>query len=129
MKPEKYKPKYTSKFKDKVCTCGAKPHWGIGKLLCSSGQIKHPWYCRQCGKCSTIYEPNHPHLIYTYVFDDRGDLCCEKCGMPGAEVHHWAPRHLFGDECEKWPVGYFCQPCHSKWHQIVTPNMSETRHD
>ena len=123
MKPEKYKPKHTFKFKDKACDCGAAPHWGIGKLLCSSGQIKYPWYCRQCGKRSGIFEPNHPHLIYTYVFEDRGEFYCEKCGTPGAELHHWSPRHLFDAECEDWPVGYLCQPCHSTWHQIVTPNM------
>ena len=48
---------------------------------------------------------------------------CEVCGALGAEQHHWAPSALFGLEAESWPKAHLCQPCHAKWHRIVTPNM------
>lgn len=56
-------------------------------------------------------------------------VACEVCGKPGTEVHHFAPRHLFGDECEKWPQSNLCKSCHDKWHTIVTPNMSKRNSD
>ena len=46
---------------------------------------------------------------------------CEVCGTEGAENHHWAPSALFGSESERWPQSYLCQPCHARWHQVVTP--------
>ncbi|MFA5376913.1 MAG: hypothetical protein WC455_14280 [Dehalococcoidia bacterium] len=54
---------------------------------------------------------------------------CEVCGRPGVEVHHWAPRHLFGDECDSWPKSNLCKACHAKWHALVTPNMSKRNAD
>lgn len=52
---------------------------------------------------------------------------CERCGSSeGTELHHWAPRHLFED-ADEWPMSWLCVPCHLKWHQVVTPNMSERR--
>jgi hypothetical protein len=40
-------------------------------------------------------------------------------------LHHWAPRHLFGDECDGWPLAFLCRPCHVEWHQRVTPDMGK----
>ena len=48
---------------------------------------------------------------------------CVVCGKVGAENHHWAPRYLFGDECDHWPQSYLCNTCHMHWHDLVTPNM------
>lgn len=56
-------------------------------------------------------------------------VACEVCGKPGTEVHHFAPRHLFGDECEKWPQSNLCKSCHDRWHATVTPNMSKRNSD
>lgn len=53
---------------------------------------------------------------------------CRKCGHLGAELHHWAPYHLFGDEADQWPTDYLCRPCHRRWHDLVTPKMSAARH-
>ena len=54
---------------------------------------------------------------------------CEVCGAYGVEVHHFAPHHLFGDECENWPKANLCKACHARWHDIVTPNMSKRNAD
>ena len=42
---------------------------------------------------------------------------CEHCGAPGVELHHWAPRMVFGAEADDWPTGDLCPPCHAEWHE------------
>jgi hypothetical protein len=118
--PVKYTPKHRHLVLGKKC-CDP-PLWGIAKLLVA-GHVRFPWYCRQCGKLTNVYEPKHDHIIYTMVVDNAPETQCEMCGKYGAELHHWAPRHLFGDQANKWPTSYLCQSCHSIWHQAVTPDM------
>lgn len=48
---------------------------------------------------------------------------CAKCGSRHAELHHWAPRAIFGDEADEWPTDYLCVPCHDRWHEKVTPRF------
>lgn len=49
---------------------------------------------------------------------------CVRCGAREAELHHWAPRAIFGDkDCEKWPKDYLCRDCHKFWHKMVTPQL------
>ncbi len=120
MPAHEYQPKHFYKMRATTCCCGENA-FSVGKFIGPSGQIKYPWYCMACKRRSSISEPKHEHLIYTHVFDDSEINQCEVCGKQGAEWHHWAPRDLFKDECEKWPMGLLCQPCHAHWHQIVTP--------
>lgn len=43
---------------------------------------------------------------------------CEVCGFAGyVECHHWAPRGVFKDEAEDWPMAMLCRKCHVYWHQ------------
>jgi hypothetical protein len=57
--------------------------------------------------------------------DYRTDKCAV-CGETGTELHHFAPKHLFGsDEAEKWPKTYLCKNHHTMWHRIVTPDMGK----
>jgi hypothetical protein len=63
------------------------------------------------------------------LMDDRPDsepcaVCKEK---RGSQYHHFAPRHLFGTECEDWPGAWLCKKHHDQWHDIVTPNMRKAR--
>lgn len=45
---------------------------------------------------------------------------CYVCGACAPlERHHLAPRHLFGDACERWPTVDVCRPCHEEWHRRV----------
>lgn len=49
---------------------------------------------------------------------------CELCGQTPAQLHHWAPRALFGYiEADQWPQSWLCQLCHSYWHRVVTPSL------
>jgi hypothetical protein len=118
----KWKPRHSHKFTGKHCECGS-TGWAICRYITSAGHTRHAWFCKQCDKRSNIYEPNHPHLLYVKVFDESETTACEKCGRLGAEEHHWMPRHLSPDECDKWPTGFLCQGCHSVWHDTVTPAM------
>ena len=45
---------------------------------------------------------------------------CVKCGVRQAELHHWAPKEIFGaEEAEKWPKDYLCVKCHLLWHKTI----------
>jgi hypothetical protein len=49
---------------------------------------------------------------------------CAVCGtVSHLETHHFAPRHLFGGDADRWPTARICGPCHRRWHDLVTPNM------
>lgn len=53
-------------------------------------------------------------------FTDR----CARCGARDVELHHWAPRGIFGTiEAEGWPRDYLCKCCHDEWHLRVTPQL------
>lgn len=51
---------------------------------------------------------------------------CQRCGATEDQQtlhrHHWGVRALFPD-AEEWPTSVLCQPCHSRWHSTVTPNL------
>src|SRR5699024_9139742 len=39
------------------------------------------------------------------------------CTTPGYEVHHWAPREVWSEDCEDWPTSRLCIPHHHAWHE------------
>jgi len=50
--------------------------------------------------------------------------CQGKCGeLAHCELHHIAPRAIFGDECDEWPMLWLCRVCHERWHTKVTPGL------
>jgi hypothetical protein len=59
------------------------------------------------------------------IYNNSVHFICAVCGAVGAANHHFAPRFLFGDECEKWAQDYLCEKCHARWHNLVTPGMSQ----
>ena len=45
---------------------------------------------------------------------------CVVCGQPASELHHWAPRAVFGkDEAETWPRSWLCAGHHQQWHNAM----------
>lgn len=45
---------------------------------------------------------------------------CQRCGQWGTQLHHFMPRHIFGDiEADLWPTAWLCPDCHQRWHQVV----------
>lgn len=105
--------------------CGA-IDWRIDCVENKAGHKTHPLICKQCGYKTCVYVPKNiveTHAISVGVqlsYETPKDArTCDVCGEVGAEEHHWAPRYLFGDDCEKWPKGFLCQKCHSLWHKVM----------
>jgi hypothetical protein len=48
---------------------------------------------------------------------------CARCGARDVELHHWAPRAMFGEEADRWPQDYLCHDHHAEWHRTVTPGL------
>jgi len=45
---------------------------------------------------------------------------CVRCGTFGTELHHFAPRAVFGaEEAEMWPTAWLCPDCHDYWHRMM----------
>lgn len=45
---------------------------------------------------------------------------CVRCGAFGTELHHFAPKALFGaTEAELWPTTWLCSGCHNYWHRVI----------
>lgn len=123
---------------DKCKTCGS-DQLKIGITNIASGATVYPIYCAACGEVFSKYvkkriaqeyaRENGP-LQYVktkteeYIEKKQIQIKCEVCDSNEAELHHWAPQYLFGEEADQWPVGYLCRACHRKWHDLVTPNMS-----
>lgn len=89
-----------------------------------SGTVRLRW---QCGRCDRIALGDLPSAgedlsVYPVARDRRGERPpCERCGVLGTEIHHWAPTALFGwPESDKWPTSYLCPPCHRLWHRVVS---------
>lgn len=119
------------KFPDYSCKyCGC-VGWKVGFYLDSGGNPKYPFVCALCDKRTQHFAKRKAveasgveiHGIHPMT----PPFICEVCGAEGTHNHHWAPSALFGIEDEQWPKSYLCQPCHTRWHQIVTPNISNVK--
>lgn len=100
----------------------------IGKITLRSGAIAHPYFCKSCGHKSQVCETkiNVRRLLLAHNLPES---CikelpsvdmeqCEVCGELGAELHHYAPRHLF-DDADHWATGYLCKYHHKLWHDTI----------
>lgn len=122
----------------------------VGWAKTQNGREIYPHYCPDCMVVTTqqasktealAYEAEYGNIERVYTATERRvqqglpitprekhGKPCEVCkATENVEVHHWAPAHLFGPECHKWPVGFLCRSCHTKWHQLVTPDMGKRK--
>lgn len=135
-------------MKTKQCTCGS-ISFTIGKAKTQTGQVIYPRVCTRCDAVFAAWQATkaeleayrdkwgEPDEVLTvtqqkiadgkqYAPSKTAGKACEVCGSTDSiHEHHWAPFHLFGPEAAKWPTSFLCQPCHSKWHSIVTPRMGK----
>lgn len=110
----------------------------IGITNTQSGSTIYPVYCNQCGDVSNKYIKKHVAIEYAitngpleyvetntakWMKEKQRQIKCEVCDINEGELHHWAPQYLFPD-ADSWPMSYLCRACHRKWHDLVTPNMS-----
>lgn len=118
--------------------CKTATIWRLHISRFVNGSSHFVWVCSVCDRpvasnaASGIYIPHDRVLEHLTVGEINAlpllmpDLSarCVVCGDRNCELHHWAPRHLFGEECEKWPKDYLCVKCHARWHELLTPNMA-----
>jgi hypothetical protein len=104
--------------------------------ITGSGTSQVYWKCNACHKNAVGTARFIQHALITGYGIKIDDIPTEKdyrvekcavCGELGAEYHHWAPRHLFGDNADKWPTAYLCKAHHDEWHNILTPNMAKQK--
>lgn len=118
--------------------CNTKRTLRLVRNITNSGVSQVFWECQICKRNANgggqyishdkIIKYGLPLLTIPVVQDYRTDICAV-CGQPGTELHHFAPRFIFGDDCEQWPKVYLCREHHAHWHALVTPNMHEGRPD
>jgi len=134
-----------------VCESCGSASIGIGRAENIRGQRIYPYYCLDCGFVITQYAGKKK--VQSYIREtgllpievktatqekiaagklDPSDFDhmkpCEVCGNIGdTELHHWAPYHLFGDDCDDWPMSYLCLKHHTEWHKTVTPDMGKAK--
>lgn len=126
---------------EKCKHCGS-DNLDLGRAVKQNGDICYPVYCVDCLEVSNHYIKKEVALDYEktngklrdvrtrtsiYNEEDGINIECEVCKKPEAELHHFAPKHLFGKEATKWPTAYLCRQCHQRWHDLVTPNMSNKK--
>ena len=81
---------------------------------------------RGCAECGYAVEPGQwlgerSADGLPIVLDERTSRPpCARCGAFGTELHHFAPRAIFGgDEAEMWPTAWLCPDCHDYWHRMM----------
>ena len=85
----------------------------IVRGITSSGHTVVFVQCCRCGRRAVPGALKQKGLSRQYIeslpiaFDNHEETPpCERCGSTdGTEWHHWAPRSVFGDECNEWPTG------------------------
>jgi hypothetical protein len=105
--------------------CGIMDGVEVVRLITASGVTQYHL------RCCTEHRPHGPVFSKlltarerknSIIFRDNTGMYhykpCQRCGDPNSEHHHWAPRKLFKD-ADEWPMGYLCQVCHRKWHQVM----------
>lgn len=101
--------------------------------MLKSGAVFYGWRCSVCHrwtptKSGGSWIAKDDLLARSVVLEllpvvmEQGERCA-RCGQRGAELHHWSPRAIFGDDADSWPQDYLCKGCHDEWHQRVTPQL------
>lgn len=99
------------------------------RFLHKNGALALRWVAMCCQELLPTHGVSVPHSAITSLDfsvnqlpacgGNESDVPCDVpgCGAAGSEKHHWAPRAVFGPECEGWPVSYLCPKHHAEWHQ------------
>jgi DNA-directed RNA polymerase subunit RPC12/RpoP len=91
----------------------------IGIKIAANGGKHITRFCLDCNKTfgsSPAHFPGWEELpvVADYRTEEHP---CEVCGSTETELHHYAPRHIFGIISERYARGYLCKTCHDNWHK------------
>lgn len=134
--PIDYQPGWSRR---RACDLTGHHDWVEGRGYQQNGLEVYVRRCAHCNQGTNLPKRGNEHLADgPVIYDNRPSCCqgqgcvlcnpnpCQRCGThTNTQMHHWAPSYLFGwQEANRWPTGWLCQPCHTTWHQTVTPNMN-----
>lgn len=119
-------------------------HFRPERVITSNGATQVKLYCRQCNARTDAIKHEHfasDEIAGMPVHHDNACTACDGVGCDGCvadpckrcgkyehvEIHHYAPRYAFGDDCERWAKGPLCRPCHEMWHKVMDPAMASQR--
>lgn len=119
------------------CGCNATTEWVLHLQVFANGSENFLWVCGKCnarnpGRDRQFYIPAHEvrsaltteQIGYLPIIMPELSSRCARCGNRTAELHHWAPKAIFGlMECEMWPKDFLCKDCHDFWHRRMTPEL------
>jgi hypothetical protein len=106
------------------------------RQIARNGAVTIILRCANCGENPTPATPFHgkaafPEYETFPVLNDYrefGEPCAVRgCDDIETEYHHFAPRHLFGNDAEDYPGAYLCRRHHKEWHDKVTPEMAKRK--
>lgn len=101
----------------------------------STNKYKHVgWHCQNCRRWQLSDDGRSLWLSHKDIGIDVDTLpiasvsdphpcCVTDCRDTGTELHHFAPRAIYGDDCDKHPTAYYCRKHHREWHERVTPQL------
>ena len=117
----------------KCAYCGCRAGKAVKTRLCN-GTYRVWLRCNGCGENvqgkGHYLRHNAVHIERLPLHEDHTENAsgCERCGSKeGVELHHWAPRELFGDDRDFWPTGWLCPKHHEEWHAIMGSNGGSHR--
>jgi hypothetical protein len=94
----------------------------LGSLIYASGAKNYKVMCSACGRWGgAVAKGNLSRAMMEaapVMKINNAGVVCERCGSPGVENHHWAPRSLF-DDADLWPTAPLCRGCHARWHDVI----------
>jgi hypothetical protein len=111
--------------------CGY-PYGMLVRYVIRSGATQVRYRCAGCEHIQGFSIPREqtgdPEQ-YPVARDSSGEVSCavRGCERRGAELHHFAPKHIFGAaEAERWPLVYLCLEHHGGWHRRMNAAMRLT---
>lgn len=96
---------------------------GLFRVINGGGHVGAAVVCGRCGTgvrlvAHDTLRRHHIDVSSLPLLTDDRVIDCERCGQPGAELHHWAPQALFPD-ADGWPMAFLCVGCHREWHRVT----------
>lgn len=101
--------------------CGHQ-HTIHGHMIKRDGVKQGKRWCVQCGATfDTRREDGRGPVLFYDLRQDGAVEPCARCeSAAGTQLHHWAPRAIFGArEADRWPTSNLCPACHSLWHRLM----------
>lgn len=116
-------------IKQRECQkCGQVRHVKLVRNVAANGISQVYWYCIAHNGPAGQYISHDKLKAGGIDIDDlpiienySNQAQCVVCGKLGAEYHHFAPKYLFGDAADSYPVAPLCHEHHMHWHQIIDP--------